>query len=85
MTYILLFLIHLPKNIIRSIINLRYIGRLKSISKLPFICPVCGQRFHTKWYKLWFYGEVSLLATEKARLKCPHCKNTDRCIQEVKE
>ena len=76
---LILFIIHLPKLFIRSIFKLRYIGRLKEYAKTPFICPICGKRFYTKWYKLWSGGEMSLELSNKAVLKCPSCGTKDRC------
>lgn len=85
MTYILLFIIRLPKLILNLILNLRYIRRLKKYSESPFICPICGKKFYTKWYKLWFWGETSIIVSNKALLKCLHCGTKDRCTLDSSE
>ena len=75
----ILFIIHLPKFLIHLFLKLRYIGRLKEYTKKPFICPCCGKKFYTKWYKLWLGGEMSLELSNKAVLKCPFCGAKDKC------
>ncbi len=76
---ILVVIVILPKLMFRLIMKLRYVKRLKEYSHKPFICHNCGEKFYVKWYKLWVWGETSIIVTGNATLKCEHCGTKDRC------
>ena len=59
-------------------ISLSPIDECKEIAEKPFVCPNCGKEFYKKWNQLYFNGFTPKL-TNKARLKCPHCKEKDAC------
>ena len=59
-------------------ISLTSIEKCKEIAEKPFICPNCGKEFHKKWNQLYFNAFDPRL-TNKAILKCPHCKEKDAC------
>ena len=54
------------------------IDECKEIAEKPFVCPNCGKEFYKKWNRLYFNGFTPKL-TNKAILKCPHCKERDAC------
>jgi RNA polymerase subunit RPABC4/transcription elongation factor Spt4 len=54
------------------------IDECKEIAEKPFVCPNCGKEFYKKWGQLYFNGFTPKL-TNKAILKCPHCKERDAC------
>lgn len=54
------------------------IDECKEIAEKPFVCPNCGKEFYKKWGQLYFNAFTPKL-TNKAILKCPHCKVTDAC------
>ena len=54
------------------------IEECKEIAEKPFVCPNCGKEFYKKWNQLYFNGFTPRL-TNKAILKCPHCKERDAC------
>jgi len=50
----------------------------KAQAEDPFVCPNCGYIFYVKWHKLYFtWGTI--MTSNKARLKCPKCKQKDMC------
>ena len=75
---ILAFIIHLPELLFHLCLDIDAVDDCKEIAEKPFICPNCGKEFHKKWNQLYFSG-FSLELTNKARLKCPHCKERDAC------
>lgn len=76
---IVLWIIHLPHLLVDVGKGLLSVSRLKEYAKKPFVCPNCGSTFFRKWYHLWFNRENTLIMIEKAKLKCPRCKQTDLC------
>lgn len=77
---ILAFIIHLPEMLFQMCVGIDSVSKCKEIAEKPFICPNCGGEFHVKWKRLWFSchpidGDFS----NKAVLKCPHCKERDAC------
>ena len=54
------------------------IEECKEIAEKPFVCPNCGKEFYKKWNQLYFSSFTPKL-TNKAILKCPHCKERDAC------
>ena len=78
LTYILIS--SLPEAIVDVIIGHETMDSFNEIASKPFVCPNCGQEFYAKWRRLWFKGAGLLTnTTNKAQLKCPHCKETDAC------
>ena len=61
------------------LVDLKAVDEYKKIVKKPFVCPNCGQEFYKKWYHLWLTGFSESGISNKAKLKCPHCKETDAC------
>ena len=57
------------------------IEECKEIAEKPFVCPNCGGEFHINWKHLWFKNGYALEGglSNKAVLKCPHCKEKDAC------
>ena len=78
MSVILDLILHLPLLIIDVCTDIDSVGRSKEIAEKPFICPNCGKEFHKKWNQLYFNAFDPRL-TNKAILKCPHCKERDAC------
>ena len=71
-------LLHLPVFLFDLCLNIDVINDCKEIAEKPFICPNCGKDFYKKWNQLYFHGFDPHL-TNKARFKCPHCKEIDAC------
>ena len=76
---IFMWIVRLPHLLVEIGKKLFAVSRLKEYAKKPFVCPNCGKNFFTKWYSLWFNREMTLVMTEKAKLRCPHCQQTDFC------
>ena len=78
---ILAFIIHLPDLLFHMCIDINAVSMCKEITEKPFVCPNCGGEFHVKWKRLWFKNCYALDGgfSNKAVLKCPHCKVTDAC------
>lgn len=75
---ILNLILLLPELLFYLFVDISDIDKVKEIAEKPFICPNCGKEFYKKWNRLYFNGFTPKL-TNKARLKCPHCKETDFC------
>ena len=60
----------------------RLVEEMNEVSKHPFICPNCGERFYVKWSHLHVVNgpKLTQLAVHgKLRMKCPHCNQIDWC------
>ena len=68
----------LPILLVDACTDIDSVGKCKEIAEKPFICPNCGKDFYKKWNQLYFNGFDPRL-TNKAILKCPHCKEKDAC------
>lgn len=73
------FCINVPKIVLAIFLHSQAINRCKEYAEKPFVCPNCGETFYVKWYHLWNGRECTLVVSEKAKVKCPHCKQTDMC------
>ena len=78
---ILAFIIHLPELLYNMCVDINAVDKCKEIAEKPFVCPNCGGEFHVKWKRLWFKNCYALDGgfSNKAVLKCPHCKERDAC------
>lgn len=65
--------------IIDFIFDILHINRCREYVTRPFVCPNCGHEFYTRWYRLWFLREWTMVACKKAKLKCPSCGEKDMC------
>ena len=60
--------------------------RAKRLSKIPFVCPYCGHRFHAKWHTLLnrhndHRTEMAIISGDtdlEIYTKCPNCKTKGR-------
>ena len=68
----------LPILLVDACTDIDSVDKCKEIAEKPFICPNCGKDFYKKWNQLYFNGFDPRL-TNKAILKCPHCKEKDAC------
>lgn len=57
-----------------------------SASEYEYVCPACGKRFFTRWYKLipahalWMCRHIITFECKPtARLKCPSCAKRRIC------
>ena len=75
----LLWIIKLPSLLFDILLAGRSITKSKEYAKKPIACPNCGKSFYAKWHQLWILKDISLIMTEKVKMKCPHCKQTDLC------
>ncbi len=71
-------IIELLESLFYLLVDWTAVDNSKEIAEKPFVCPNCGKEFYKKWSQLYFHGFDPRL-TNKARLKCPHCKERDAC------
>lgn len=79
-TIVYILITSLPDAIVDVLIGHETVAAYREIASKPFVCPNCGQEFYAKWRRLWFKGAGLLYhSSNKAQLKCSHCKVTDAC------
>ena len=61
--------------------NMEHTALKKELLKeYPFICPLCGAKFHAKYHQVMFKFPISPLKEKRAKLKCPNCKKVSKCL-----
>lgn len=61
--------------------NMEHIALKKKLLKdHPFICPLCGAKFHAKYHQVMLKFPISPLEEKRAKLKCPNCKKVSKCL-----
>lgn len=80
-TTVLFLAIAIPSLLLLFLINLPRVARLKELASHRFVCPMCGERFRVKWFRL-FFVRWQVETTDKATLTCPVCKTRDICRRE---
>ncbi len=81
-TAVIFLAVALPAFVFLYFVNLPRMARLRELASHRFICPICGNRFRVKWFRLLFV-RWQVETTDKATLTCPACKNRDVCRQET--
>lgn len=64
------------------LVNIPRVLHLREIASHRFVCPICGERFRVKWFRLLFV-RWQVLVADKATLTCPACKSHDVCRRET--
>ena len=52
----------------------------KLLKEHPFICPLCGAKFHAKYHQVMLKFPISPFEEKRAKLKCPNCKKVSKCL-----